>query len=434
MTGFLHDCVWIGIAASLVILSQVMAVRVCKRNAALARWSPLVAGIVLLWCLVVVLKVTYLDVDLEQGDGYGHERMARSIAAHLANGEFALAMDYFRPGNDGYRFMLGVFYALTDAPPGFTYAINGALGFWGMLALLEILCRSTGCTRVPWWVVVMTVGLPSAVYWTTANMKEGPVLWGICMMLGFGTRVRGPSSRSQSVLLPLAGFLTTAFLRPHIAAAWLGSIATSHLICRKKIVPAVFCGAGIVIAFFLLQIVAPEHMASAQEDGVTAMMSERYEYRYDGGSAIYRSHPVIPVASGLMLILFRPLPYECEDMRATLAGAEVWLMSSVLLWGWVVRRNYRRALSIPLVVTSLIATIGLSFFFSYMFNMGLMARQRIQVLPAFVVLAAVPFLLSVKRSSYRHGLRRVGIRRIRHLSGVLHPPKVVQGKRHTLAR
>lgn len=431
MTEFLQYSVWTAAAISLVVLSQALIARACRRNPALARWHLLLAVTGLLWCLVVVLKLRYFDVNMEQGDGLSHEWVGRYVASCLVDGKFALAMDEVRPGNPGYRFILGVFYALTNAPPGCVYAINGVFGFWAMLTLLEILCRSTGCTRVPWWVVAMTVGLPSAVYWTTANMKEGLVLWGICMMLRLAIPGAGRSSPSQRALLPFAGFLTTSFLRPHIAIAWLGAIATSTLVCQKRIAAGILCGAGIFVAFVLLQIIAPEHMASAQEDGVTVMMSETFEGRHQGGSAIYRSRPVIPVVSGLALVFLRPLPHECRDIRDILAGGEVWVISLVSLWGWLMLRNRRRGLNIPLVVTSIIATVGLSFLFSYTYNMGLMARQRIQVLPALVVLATVPFLISTNRQAGRHSRSGRGRMDPRHRA--VRSPRVLERKRPAAA-
>ena len=389
----------IGLAAAMSAWLQVSLVgRVCRRNTALKPHQPLLITIAAMWCLVLVLRATYLDAVMPPADEIGHDWTARQIAQHLVHGEFALATDYFGVGNHGYQFVLGVFYALTHAPMVITRAINGSLGFWAMLTMLETLCRSTGCARVPTWTIAMTAGLPSAAFWTTANLKEGPILWGISMMLSLVTHYDRPLRSRDTLLLPLAGLLTVGLFRPHIAAAWLTGIASAVLICRRRIVTAAVCGVCIIAAFVLLQAAAPKRMDTARDAGFVVMLEESYETRdHIGGSAIQQNQTPIPIASGLLLIFLRPLPYECNDLASVLAGSEVWVISLIVLFGWLRLRGRIRLCEIPLIVASLIALLLLSFFFSYTYNMGLMVRQRLQAFPALIALAAVPYLVSSRQ-------------------------------------
>ena len=167
----------------IVVLLLVLIDRACGRVLAFKRWRQVMRLSALTWFGMSLLKKAYLDSLFPPGDAILHEAIARDIAELLTTGYLAEAFDYFGFGNPAYRFMLGVFYAVTAAPEVVVYAINGALGFWGMLALLEVLCQHAECDRLPARVVVPCLFLPSGLLWTTTNLKEGIVLWGICMML-----------------------------------------------------------------------------------------------------------------------------------------------------------------------------------------------------------------------------------------------------------
>jgi len=365
--------------------------RACQRTPALCFSQKTLYQLSLLWTAVVLLKLLVIDNIITPLDSNTHELYARIIAEHLNAGEFSQAAWYFGARNKGYRFLVGVFYALTGAPPGVVYGINAALAFWGLLSLLEMCCMVTRCARAPTWLVVLLCASPTALFWTTANLKEGPMLWAICMML----RLSVPAQR-RNLLLPLLGFAVAAYFRPHIAAAWLAAIGVGVAIREMRVSVAITCAAGVIGAMTALQLFMPNVVEGFLEEGVVSTMEQRYEVRNDiGGSAIqYARGAPIPVLDGLLLILFRPYPTEVFNPASLMSGAEVWLIMTIMITSWFRAPGRLKLMLSPMVMTHLAAILLLSFYFTYLYNMGLMVRQRLQAFPAMLALVALPIMLS----------------------------------------
>lgn len=375
------------------ILLQWPAAMVCWRNAALAPWRGVLAMGALLWAWMPAFQTYVIHYHIS-GDWIVHERHARVIAEIIGDGRFADAMEYFGIGSRSYRFLFGVFYAFTGAPEVVTLAINASLAYCGMLTLLHIICRQTRCERVPLWLILMTAFLPSALFWTPNNLKEGLCLWGICMMLR--TTLHDPRRGArESLLRPLVGFSVLAFMRPHFAIAFATAVGLGLLVRARKIKHIVIIGLGAMASLQAFQAWQPALMDEFAEGGVIETMEANYESRnHIGGSAIY--HPggrPIPVVTGLTLIFLRPFPHEISGIAGAIAALEVWFITAICVTGWMKLPSKKQVLLDPFTVTLLAAILFMAFFYSYYYNMGLLVRQRLHVLPAVIALTAIPHLL-----------------------------------------
>lgn len=271
-------------------------------------WRGILSMSALIWAWMPAFEF-FVVVPYMRGDAIGHELISREIAESLLRSNFSNIGEYSAYGNHGYRFLFGLFYAITGAPSIAPYAINGALGYWGMLTLLHVICRQTGCERVPLWLILITAFLPSALFWTPNNLKEGMCLWGICMMLL--ATLRDPRTGThESRLLPLLGFAATTFVRPHMGMAFAIAIGLGSLAGEMKLRHVIVIGASMLIGFQILQLVRPQIVEGFTEEGVLETLDGTYEAAMGtGGSAIY--HPggrPIPVITGLTLIFLRPSP------------------------------------------------------------------------------------------------------------------------------
>ena len=92
----------------------------------------------------------------------------------------------------------------------------------------------------------------------------------------------------------------------------------------------------------------------------------------------------------MTLIFLRPYPTEIHNVLAFFAGLETWILSGLALIGWFLLRRRFEALTTPFVITLMVATLIIAFQFTYVYNMGLLVRHRLQVLPAVVGLAVFP--------------------------------------------
>ena len=143
-------------------------------------------------------------------------------------------------------------------------------------------------------------------------------------------------------------------------------------------------------------------MNAAYERGIVStleggLLAQSKDVGFGTGSQIrYTDSTPIPVVTGLTLLFLRPYPWEAPHIIAILAGAEVLVLTSIMIVSWLSLSNWRKHMFRPLMFTSILVTLFLAFFFSYLFNMGLVVRQRIQFFPALIALAATPSL--IKRS------------------------------------
>jgi hypothetical protein len=93
----------------------------------------------------------------------------------------------------------------------------------------------------------------------------------------------------------------------------------------------------------------------------------------------------VPAAIGR--VLFRPYPTEAHNAQALLSSLEGVALMALLIWR--LPRMIRGLSSLrrrPYLMFSLFFTVGFVTVFSAIFNLGILARQRSQVLPFVLVL------------------------------------------------
>ena len=392
MDDIVRNAVAVAFLAIVFVLMQWQIVRVCRRTENLHGYRYSISTIFALWFVFITMRLTLLQDVFIPSDALSHEMHARAVARELDDGRFARPLAEFRAGNPAYRFLVGVGYALTGAPEYLINFINGTLGFWAMLALLEVIAREWMPRKIPFWLLGMTVCLPSAVFWSTTHLKEGPAIWGIMMIVdAAASSFRGVSRPGKF----LAGLAVVGLMRPHIAIGWTTAMAIGFLMQRGGYWKGLICLAAALICWQIVVQIRPEITENFENDGVVATMESRYvKHQNIGGSAIRRETPPIPVVSGLAMILLRPYPYELFGWASTVAGAEVWTLTGICCVGWIGWLRRRPQLPLPLIMASLAALASLAFFLGYTFNLGLMVRQRLQVMPALVMLTALPVLFA----------------------------------------
>ena len=376
------------------------------KTVALQRWVAFLFCMAMIWSLFGVGKRLYIDQVFPPVDAVRHDREARQVAAALRQGSLGSVVGRIAPGNRAYQVGLGIFYALTGASELVAYLVNGGLAFWALVAFLSILARVSGVVRLPFWIVILVAALPSALFWSTTNLKEGCMLWGICMMLEvtpfYQSRalVRelavSPGRSDRLPLVPfIAGAVVTCSLRPHIAIAWLGGILAGIGIWQRRLKVTIACAAGGLLGMILFANLAPDLTARILTGEAISGLEDFYQRREGlGVSAIsFGERGPLPLLSGLPLIFLRPYPFEISNVTGLFAGLEIWTLSLIGLIGWVLTRDRLRALQTPFVITLLVTTLLIALEFSYMYNLGLMVRQRLQILPAVVGLALFPYLI-----------------------------------------
>jgi hypothetical protein len=253
---------------------------------------------------------------------------------------------------------------------------------------------------------------PSLWFWPSSIGKEALLTFGLGLFTwGYVGRWNRPDWRAL-----LGGLALAAAVRPHVAMIFALSIGVAELLrgrastSRGRVINAlaVLILAGLSVRFGLSQL----GLADADLEGIEEYFEHRAFSTEQGGSRIYRARGPLAVPIGLVNVLFRPFPWEARGMQL-LSGAEIWVF-------WFILYRTRRGLSNTLrnwranrfMIVAAPLGLALSLLYGLAFaNMGIIARQRVLMLPFLISLLAIPRTLARTRSTVENGeAARFGIR------------------------
>lgn len=291
-------------------------------------------------------------------------------------------------GTQFVRFLSG--FVLTFLGP----TMRGEFLVFSLFAFLGLMCCLMAFRKAyPWvpaahyarWILFW----PSLWFWPSSVGKEAVV------MLAIGLTVWGHVGNGQKTRWgPLAAGLGLAWaVRPHVAAVLIVSAMISHWFLRQK------RGKGpvgllrnvlVAVLALVVAVAALQRLGVDQVDveSVQEFMSHRAQLTATGGSEIMPSGGWLAIPMAFVNILMRPFPWEAHNAMALVSALEI-----VVLWFFVWRRrrtiwialrrwNRNRLLSFALPFAVLyVLMIGLVFF-----NLGIIARQRVLVMPFLLLL------------------------------------------------
>lgn len=208
------------------------------------------------------------------------------------------------------------------------------------------------------------------------------------------------TERQGAVLLLAVGGVGLAMVRPHIAVLMFAALLAAQLfrptggttagLLRKGI------GIGVLgVAAFVLVSASAQFLGIDDIDAqaVTETIDWSSGQTQQGGSEfnpvpLSRPHGV-PMA--FITILFRPFPFEAGNAQMVLQSLEGVFLLGLLLVSWRRLRQLPRILrSNPFLWFALLYIVGFVFAFAGFANFGILARQRVLVLPFFLMLLALP--------------------------------------------
>jgi len=146
-----------------------------------------------------------------------------------------------------------------------------------------------------------------------------------------------------------------------------------------------------------------EQSAIQTEGGVVSVLSQTSERTAKGGSEFVPSALESPVRApfAAATVLFRPFLFEVSNAQSLAASLETTFLLGLCLvrWRWIgaailsIRRQPYIAMAIAYTGLFILAFSGFA-------NFGLLARERAQLFPLFLVLLCVPAVIrEVRRRS-----------------------------------
>ncbi len=218
----------------------------------------------------------------------------------------------------------------------------------------------------------------------------GMVAWGAAHLLS-GYRLRW-------LLVVAAGLAGAGGIRLHVAALFGGALAIAVLLGATPSVKAarsrrlaLMIASGVTVVL-LASLASSALGVDLSGEDLDPFLNELQRRTQQGGSAVegraVRSVADVPAA--LIRVLYRPLIHEASNTQSWISALEgtTMLMLSLLALPSILR-NLRRVRRYPYLIFSLVVVAGFVVAFSAVFNLGILARQRIQALPFALAILVV---------------------------------------------
>ena len=284
----------------------------------------------------------------------------------------------------------GLLYAIVSPPMIGGFLMFATLSFVGMVCFY-VAFRST----LPHWgalpYFVLLFFLPTMLFWPSSVGKDS------LMILGLGLLTLGSvwlfSGRfAAGAWLAGTGGILVGLIRPHVLALAVGSIVLAVVFTqagRLDISRAARASLMFVTLVAMAYVVPVAAARVGVDEGLETFLAEQNRRTARGGSAVIGQPATTPQAipGATLRVLFRPLPHEATTPAMLLSALEGVALLGILIWRsptmWANRRVVRGT---PYAILSLAFTAAFVIAFSSIFNLGIIARQRSQVIPFLLVL------------------------------------------------
>lgn len=302
------------------------------------------------------------------------------------------------PGTGWIYVVTSAVYALTGPTMVGGYVVYAFAGFWGQwFAYLGFRHGVPHGLHRRYALLVLL--LPSLAFWPSALGKDA---W---MQLSIGTALLGAglvaAGRARGWAVLALGLFGAWLVRPHISGlvgvAVAGGLALRRPAVTTQLTPVArgvtllaVAGAAAWMASVGAGFVGAESLQAADLQSALRDASGRTEQGGSEFTPVPFLSPLGPAAAALT-VLFRPLPFEAHNLQSLVAASE----TAVLLWlTWCWRWSLWRAVKVlrenVFVAACLLGTVLFVAALSEFANFGILARQRAQLLPLFLVLLCLP--------------------------------------------
>jgi len=308
---------------------------------------------------------------------------------------------HLRTGTSFIENITGLVYALIGPSKMGGFLFFSWLGFWGLFLFYRAFTIAVPLGRRRSYALLLFF-LPSLVFWPSSIGKEA---W---MMFSLGIAVYGVAkiltyATWSGTLYCVTGLWLAGMVRPPMAALVAVSLAAAVVTRRSKAelreLGPIVKGSLIVVVVVAAAVLVGRSDRFLQDAGIDttrgihSTLSDVQSRTGEGGASFNPSIVSSPVRAPIaaITVLFRPFVFEAHNFQSLLTAIEgtALLVLCILRfrWGISALRSLRRQ---PFVVFCLVFTVLFIIAFSSFANFGLLARERVQLYPLFLVLFSIP--------------------------------------------
>jgi hypothetical protein len=372
----------------------------------------------LVWLLLVALGLKlagslvryYVAFKVYDGavDAVLYHDMGTGIAERFRAGNFDTGLDSLT-STDFMMFITGLMYTVIGPNLYAGFLLFSWLAFWGLFYMYRAFTIAVPGGNHRSYARLLFF-LPSMLYWPSSIGKEawmlftlGLAAYGVARILT-GRTLRGLTIAGVALWL-------AALARPHVAGMAALGLAVAYMVGRTQrrrrattsAMKMVAAAALILLSAVLLSQTTSflKDQGLDPEDGVTSVLTQNTERTAKGGSSFaVPSAGISPVSlpAATVTIVFRPFLFEAHNAQALITALEsMVLLVLTLSRGRLIGRAIRSFRRLPYVTFVVVYGVLFIMAFSSIANFGILARERTQLLPFFLVLLAVPGVRTGRR-------------------------------------
>lgn len=278
------------------------------------------------------------------------------------------------------------------------FFVFGSLAFWGSILLLKAFREAVPDGDHRRYTVLLLL-LPSFLYWPSSIGKEALLMFAIGLV-ALGVARLFNNRPASGVVYGIAGLALAALIRPHLTLLLVAAIFVAQILRPTGGKASGFVAklAGVVIVGIAASIILTQaadflgvDLLNLQE---VAEKAETVGGNTDQGGSAFEPVPLdspLGIPAAIVTLLFRPFVWEAKNAQMLVQALEASGMLVLAIVSWrrlaslprLLRRN-------PYIVFAVTYTFAFILAFASFSNFGILARQRVLMLPFFLALLALP--------------------------------------------
>lgn len=340
------------------------------------------------------------------GDFGVYKRGAAELATLFRAGELtavAPGLESYPPESQRVALVLGVVFLVTGASTLAGIFVFTTICYWGQVLMCRALRRAVPEADHRHY-TALVMFLPSLLYWPSSIGKDALMIGVIGLATYGGAVLLSPRPRLSGLVVFLVGVAGLGMIRPHLSliavsalalASGVGAVSRARAAgvrtsAVRLVAVVVLLGAAVAATTQVSQVLGD---GAADERSLTDVLERTADQTSIGGSSFEPAQvsSIVDLPAAALTVLFRPFPWEASSATALLSAVEGLVLLGIVVAGWRRLRAWPRAARhAPYLVYATAFTVVFVVAFSYVGNFGILARQRTQMLPFFLVLLCMP--------------------------------------------
>ena len=331
------------------------------------------------------------------GDAKRYNDIAALYYAQWREGNFAFQAGAGGEGTQAMEVVTTALYTLIGPSPLLGFFVFASFAFWGTYLIFRAFRTALPGGDYRRYAVLLFL-LPSLIFWPSSIGKESWLLFFVGLF-AFGA-AQFFSGRLTGLGWLVAATVGMAIIRPHFAVLLMAAAATAQVLrpTDKSPLSIVAKAAGSVVmvvgvAYLTLSAADFLNISDLSTEAVVDKVTEAGRNTGQGGSAFV---PVplgspIGIPAAMVTILFRPFPWEAMNAQMLAQGLEGLVLAILLVRAWPRLKRLPLLLRTNAYITfAVLYSVGFILVFAGFANFGILARQRVLMLPFFLILLALP--------------------------------------------